>query len=97
MLGSESRLTRLMTLFDWAVDLPPDQRAAFVDEVSRGDDALKEELSTLLEAHESSTGFFDKLARALVSPAYDAISSGDGVSGSPTLRQRLQAALQNSY
>jgi hypothetical protein len=64
-------MTRLMALFEQALDVPQAQRADFLERVT--DPALRQELGSLVEAHESSTDYFARLAASVVSPAYAAV------------------------
>ena len=64
-------MTRLMALFEQALDVPQEQRADFLERVT--DRALRQELGSLVEAHESSTDYFARLAASVVSPAYAAV------------------------
>ena len=50
----------LERLFAAAVELPADKRAAFCDRVCAGDSALREELRTLLNAHEADSDLLDQ-------------------------------------
>src|SRR5262245_26424091 len=57
-------------IFDAAIDLPPEQRAAHVLEACAGDDALLQRVQALLRAHESAATFMDSPA---VAPGRDAV------------------------
>jgi TolB-like protein/tetratricopeptide (TPR) repeat protein len=75
-LDAASRRDRL---FDEALALPPDQRAAFLEETCPDDPALRTELRSLVEAHEASTAFFEGLARDWVAPLHSAgVGGGSG-------------------
>ncbi|MGH7613441.1 MAG: protein kinase domain-containing protein [Gemmatimonadales bacterium] len=93
----ETRVERLAELFDRALAVPPAARADFVQEVCGEDADLREELGSLLEAHDSSTGLFDDLAAAVVSPAYTALIAGGPQAAPAALRQELETALEGSY
>ena len=62
-----SRMARLMSLFERVVDEPRAERAKLLAQVN--DAALREELDSLLEAHESSTDYFEHLGASVVAPA----------------------------
>ena len=68
---AESRISRLISLFDRALELPEARRAEFLDRVT--DPVLRQEVVSLLEGHESSTDYFERLASSVVSPAYVAV------------------------
>ncbi|MGO8931313.1 MAG: protein kinase domain-containing protein [Limisphaerales bacterium] len=46
-------------IFDAAIELPPERRAAYLCEACSGDDALRQRVETLLRAHESAEAFMD--------------------------------------
>ena len=66
---------RIDRLFDEALDLPPDERMAFLDGACDGDEALREEVEALLAACENATGFLDQppisLAETALSPFFE--------------------------
>src|SRR6266542_2055970 len=49
-------------IFDAAIELPPERRAACVQEACAGDDALRQRVEALLRAHDSAGMFMDSLA-----------------------------------
>ena len=49
-------------IFDAAIELPPERRAAYVQEACGGDEALRQRVEALLRAHESAGTFMDNLA-----------------------------------
>jgi serine/threonine protein kinase len=51
-------------IFDAAIELPPERRAAYVLEACAGDDALRQRVESLLGAHESAETFMDSPAVA---------------------------------
>ena len=77
------RHPELSVLFERALETPAAQRAEFLDAACAGDAALRDELESLLDAHDSSNGYFEKLADQLGVPALVnkfssyAASSGD--------------------
>ena len=93
----DPRVAQLITLFERALDVPHAQRAEFIDEAVGDDAALREELSSLLEAHESATDYFDDLAEQLVSPAYTALVGAGNPESESALLPQLQTALGNTY
>jgi eukaryotic-like serine/threonine-protein kinase len=68
----------LSALLDQALSLPPEARGAFLDEECRNDQPLREELGSLLIAHDASSGYFERLGEQIVSPALLALSHDDG-------------------
>src|SRR6266576_4212958 len=55
---------RLLELFHAALEIAPDERAAFLDQVSDGDADLQRELESLLAAHQQRAAYTEK-------PPYD--------------------------
>jgi len=51
---------RLTELFHAVLEIAPDQRAAFLDQVSDGDAGLRRELESLLAAHEQRAAYTEK-------------------------------------
>ena len=49
-------------IFEAAIELPPERRAAYVQESCAGDDPLRQRVEALLRAHESAGMFMDSLA-----------------------------------
>jgi len=64
----------LSALLDRALSLPPEGRAAFLANECRNDHPLREEISSLLAAHDASCGFFERLSEEIVNPALLALS-----------------------
>ena len=64
-----TRHPQLSTLFERALETPAAQRAEFLAAACAGDAALRDELESLLDAHDSSNGYFEKLAEQLGVPA----------------------------
>ncbi len=46
-------------IFDAAIELPPERRAAYLHEACGGDDSLRQRVEALLRAHESAQAFMD--------------------------------------
>ena len=42
-------------IFDAAIELPPERRAAYVQEACAGDDPLRQRVEALLRAHQSAS------------------------------------------
>ncbi len=49
-------------IFDAAIELPPERRAAYLHEACGGDDSLRQRVEALLRAHESAEAFMDRPA-----------------------------------
>ena len=70
----QSRLARVMTLFEQALAVPHARRSEFVRQVSGADGTLRRELASLLDAHESAPDDFDELAEQVGAAAYAAVT-----------------------
>ncbi len=90
-------MTRLAALFDRALAVSDSERSAFIKKVCGADEELRQELTSLLEAHERSDELFDDLAVRLVSPAYAAIAEDARRTTSAVLMSELQGALEGGY
>jgi eukaryotic-like serine/threonine-protein kinase len=64
------RWRQVVEVFDAAVEREPDQRAAFIEEACRGDQALKKEVESLLAADEPRDGFLKASAAEVVASQY---------------------------
>jgi tetratricopeptide (TPR) repeat protein len=69
---------RLATLLEQVLGLPPEARAAFLDEVADENPALSDELRSLVAASESSSGYFEELAERVVPPVLAAAGGAPG-------------------
>ena len=49
-------------IFEAAIELPPERRAAYLHEACGGDDSLRQRVEALLLAHESAEAFMDRPA-----------------------------------
>jgi eukaryotic-like serine/threonine-protein kinase len=81
-LPSPDRWRRIATLFAEAVDVPPSERTAFLED--RIEDAsLRAELARLLLAHDRADGFLDELdtgrAAGLIREAEDGVEPGESI------------------
>ena len=68
----------LSRLLDQALSRPPEARAAFLDETCGNDQPLRDEIQSLLLAHDASSGYFERLSEQIVSPVLMALSSDVG-------------------
>lgn len=89
--------SRLGALFEEALAMPRESRKTFLDQACGGDAGLREELLSLLDAHDAASGYFEHLTEHIVAPALSAL----GTSGAPfpadNLTGKLQAALGDAY
>jgi eukaryotic-like serine/threonine-protein kinase len=69
--STPERWLEVLRLFDGALELPEEQRAAFVAQAADGDAALAAEVRALLEAEERSRNFFEANAVAVHEAALD--------------------------
>src|SRR5580698_9159650 len=53
-----------VAIFAAALELPSDQRGAYLDQACAGDGALRGRVEALLRVHDDAGNFFDKLASA---------------------------------
>ena len=93
------RWAQVKTLFAAAMERAPDERAAFVAAACAGDDALRDELASLLAAAEG-TGSLTGVAQAIRSGARaaglpSALASPEAANA--TLQATLEAALGSQY
>jgi serine/threonine protein kinase len=65
MSPASERWARVKELFEAAVELDPNQRAAFLDAECDGDEALRVELVSLLKSDEQTDGFIEEPAFAI--------------------------------
>jgi len=70
------RWRQVAAVFHAALERPPAERDALLDEACAGDPALREEVATLLARHDASDGFLETPAAALPGALDDAPLSG---------------------
>lgn len=75
---NNEQLERIRDVFGEALSLPSDRRYAFIRNASAGDELVRSELSSLLEAYDASEGYFEKLSEDLIRPALSASDCGTG-------------------
>jgi eukaryotic-like serine/threonine-protein kinase len=92
-----SGVDQLIVLFEQALEAPPERRAEAVREMSGGDGAIEQELSSLLAAHDSAGDYFDSLERDLITPASAAVFGADATPGGTASLPEIQAALGTAY
>jgi serine/threonine-protein kinase len=78
---SDSDWKEVDRLLDAALDRPPGERAAFLDEACDGRPRLREEVESLLAAEEASS-FLEQEAMSFAAPAYDP-EEGEGIADDP--------------
>ena len=61
---------RLAELFEAAIELPPAERAAYVDAACEHDDAIRAELTSLLASHAAAPDFLGKLSGEILAAAF---------------------------
>lgn len=66
--ASNDRFRRVDAIFDKALDLPVDQRDAFIDRACEGDGEVREAVHRLLRAHQRSEGFLESPAVDVAAP-----------------------------
>ncbi|MBA3501715.1 MAG: protein kinase, partial [Deltaproteobacteria bacterium] len=93
----DSRMERVMTLFDRALAVPYARRSEFLKTECGEDAALCQELSSLLAAHDTAGDYFENLGAEIVSPAYAAVSGPAGAAAGSALLSQLESALGDSY
>jgi serine/threonine-protein kinase len=72
-------------LLDAALDRPPEERTAFLDEACEGRPELRAKVASLLEAEEQAGALFDEEAVDFAGPAYDP-DDNDGLTADPLAR-----------
>ena len=65
-----------VTVFAAALELPADQRGAYLDEACARDNALRRQVEALLRVHDDAGNFFDKLASVAQPTAAGGVISG---------------------
>jgi serine/threonine protein kinase len=65
----------LSALLEQALALPPEARAVFLDQACEGDNGLRNELASLLSAHDAESGYFERLSEGIVVPALLTLAS----------------------
>ena len=84
-----SRRERVEELFEAAIELPADARASFLERACAGDERLREDVATLLRAHERAEGLLERGLRENAAALLDeatrggAGARGGGVGGRP--------------
>ena len=87
-----SHHARVGNLFERALELPRGQRVQFVTDECLDDPSVREDVMSLLEAHESAGEYFDDFAENVIAPALTALSDAS----SETL-ESFQAKVGEAY
>jgi hypothetical protein len=64
----------LSTLLEQAVALPTVARAAFLEAACDGDHELRDELTSLLVAHDAASDYFERVTQQVIGPALVALA-----------------------
>jgi serine/threonine-protein kinase len=64
-----NRAEHVSALFEQALQLPPVERAAFLDDLAVRDPSVHEELRALLDSHANAPDYFDRLAERVLPAA----------------------------
>ena len=80
---------REAAIFDAALELPPGQRAAHLDQACVGDAALRQRVESLLKACESACGYLDSPADPLTVEPTNALPSSFEKAGDRIGRYKL--------
>jgi tetratricopeptide (TPR) repeat protein len=80
MTPAAERYSRVQELFDAAVDLPPEQRAALLEKQCNGDAALRREVEALL-AEDAQSGSFGEQPRFVISEDFLSVESEEQFAG----------------
>ena len=95
---TRERWERLAPLVDAVLDQPPEQRLAFVAQLSAGDAVLADELARFVKAYgRQSKDTWDASLFAAASDERAALVSGQLTSASPDLEAQLRESLGTSY
>jgi eukaryotic-like serine/threonine-protein kinase len=68
----------LSALLEQALALPLEARAVFLDQACEGDNGLRNELASLLSAHDAESGYFERLSEHIVVPALLTLANDSG-------------------
>lgn len=67
---TDARWDKIGALFEQVQSVPPEERDAVLEERC-DDEAMRQEVASLLSTHQEAAGFFDSFAEAVVAPALD--------------------------
>lgn len=92
-LKARRRHERLGLLFEEALEVPPEQRRAFIDEACSGDAVLEARLAALLASHAARPDFLDHVAEEVLPAAMEALAEGPLPTGQVADRYDVQGVL----
>jgi tetratricopeptide (TPR) repeat protein len=72
----DRQISRMALLFERALAVPAELRDRFLHEECQDDRALRDELASLLEAHDTASDYFDRLAEVVLTPALAVLAEG---------------------
>jgi hypothetical protein len=90
-----SRWAQADRVLEQALELPPEDRARWLDQACGGDAALWAQVEALLQADAAAGRFLELAAPRLVGPLFDGLNA-DAAAGSE-IEARLRAALTERY
>ncbi len=73
------RWRRVKELFQQALERPADEREAFIDDATAGDETLRREVRTLLSSHDSAADFLDDPPQAAAAQVIDLRDGGSRI------------------
>ena len=76
---------REVAVFAAALELPADQRGAYLDQACAGDSALRGQVEALLRVHDDAGNFFDKLESVAKPAAEGQIPGSSGTIRLPSI------------
>jgi serine/threonine-protein kinase len=88
---------RLGNLFERALELAPEQRERFIAEACGDDVALRQDLTSLLQAHEAAGDDFENLSALIVTPALSAMTRATRDAFSVATLEQLQQDIAHQY
>jgi serine/threonine-protein kinase len=94
---NDPRDARLGALFEQALELQRERRSAFITEACGTDASLREELISLVAAHDAAGTYFDDLSERVVAPVLAALGGPSAGGVGSDLAAGLQEALAGAY
>src|SRR5580765_119395 len=84
---------RLNDIFHRALEVPADARAAFLDQACGGDAQLRQEVASLLDAHERAGNFIEHPSLSAADLLSKAIDAGESLVGKSVGQYRIRRVL----
>lgn len=97
LLSPRSYEGRRDTILGLALEMPREERRAFIDRKCKHDPALHEDVLSLLEANDAAGDFFDDLSATVVAPALSAILAHSSPPSWTDVRARLETKVAGEY